>query len=155
MSYYGDQVASLAGAGTLSLEFELLSRLTGDASFGKAAKLATRALWVRRAPELKLFGKHIDAQSGRWKESLSGVGSNSDSFYEYLAKHYLLFPDDTDFWQMVVTVYSGVHDHSRQDEWYVDVDMSQGLQGHVRQVFESLMAFYPGLQVSTMRVASA
>ena len=67
-----NKVASLAGAGTLSLEFELLSRLTGEQSFGKAAKLATRALWIRRSPELNLFGKHIDAQSGKWKEYLSG-----------------------------------------------------------------------------------
>ncbi|KAL7527000.1 hypothetical protein ACHAXR_001750, partial [Thalassiosira sp. AJA248-18] len=142
-------VASLAGAGTLSLEFELLSRLTGDQSFGNAAKLATRALWVRRSPELNLFGKHIDAQSGHWKEILSGVGSNSDSFYEYLVKHYLLFPDDHEFWTMFLTAYSGVQENSRLGEWYVyvDVDMGHGLDGNVRQVFESLMAFYPGLQI--------
>lgn len=48
---------------------------------------------------------------------------------------------------MFLTVYSGVHDNSRLGEWYVDVDMGHGLNGHVRQVFESLMAFYPGLQV--------
>ena len=77
-------VASLAGAGTLSLEFELLSRLTDDPSFGKAAKLATRALWTRRHKELNLLGKHIDTMSGKWVELLSGIGSNSDSFYEYL-----------------------------------------------------------------------
>lgn len=140
-------VASLAGAGTLTLEFELLSRLTGDQSFGKAAKLATRALWARGHISLNIYGKHIDAQSGTWKEHLSGVGSNSDSFYEYLAKHYMLFPDDEDFWTMFRRVYSGVHDNSRLGDWYVDVDLNLGLSGHVRQVFESLMAFYPGLQV--------
>ena len=139
-------VASLAGAGTLTLEFELLSRLTSDQSFGKAAKLATRALWVRGS-ELHLYGKHIDTQSGAWKEYLSGVGSNSDSFYEYLIKHYLLFPDDDDFWSMFVRAYSGMNDNSRIGNWYVDVDLNHGLNGHVRQVFESLMAFYPGLQV--------
>ncbi|KAL7554973.1 hypothetical protein ACHAWF_018547 [Thalassiosira exigua] len=48
---------------------------------------------------------------------------------------------------MFVTVYSGVHDNSRLGDWYVDVDMNHGLHGHVRQVFESLMAFYPGMQV--------
>lgn len=83
---FNNKVASLAGAGTLSLEFELLSRLTGDQSFGRAAKTATRALWIRRSA-LGLFGKHIDVQSGRWKELLSGIGSNSDSFYEYLLKY--------------------------------------------------------------------
>jgi hypothetical protein len=53
----------------------------------------------------------------------SGVGSNSDSFYEYLIKHYLLFPDDSDWWNMFVIAYGGVHDNSRMSEWYVDVDM--------------------------------
>ena len=56
-------VASLAGAGTLSIEMELLSRLTGDESFGMAAKLAMRALWIRRSPE-NLVGKHIDVHTG-------------------------------------------------------------------------------------------
>lgn len=46
-----------------------------------------------------------------------------------------------------MTVYSGVYENSQLGEWYVDVDMSLGLNGHVRQVFESLMAFYPGMQV--------
>jgi len=146
-------VASLAGAGTLTLEFELLSRLTGNLKFGKAAKLATRALWVRRSEELNLFGKHIDVKSGKWVEYLSGVGSNSDSFIEYLVKHHVLFPDDADFWTMFVNVYSGIHDNSRLGEWYVDVDMGHGLRGNVRQIFESLMAFYPGMQILLGEVA--
>ena len=36
-------IASLAGGGTLSLEMELLSRLTGNAEYGRAAKLSVRA----------------------------------------------------------------------------------------------------------------
>lgn len=67
-------VASLAGGGTLSIEMELLSRLTGDERFGQAARLATRALWGRRSNNLDLFGKHIDVHSGQWRESLSGIG---------------------------------------------------------------------------------
>ncbi len=121
--------------------------MTGDSSFGEAAKAATRALWARRSPQLGLLGKHIDVHSGEWTEIVSGVGSNSDSFYEYLIKHYLLFPEDSDFWNMFSAAYEGVQEHSRVGDWYVDVGMGQGLNGHVRQVFESLMAFFPGLQV--------
>ena len=40
-----------------------------------------------------LLGKHINTETGQWSESLSGVGSNADSFYEYLLKAYLLFRD--------------------------------------------------------------
>lgn len=138
-------VASLAGAGSLSLEFELLSRLTNDPSFGKAAKLATRGLWIRGSPIHTLYGKHINIKTGRWEELLSGIGSNSDSFYEYLIKHYLLYPEDWDFWSMFLVAYGGVHDSARWNEWYADIDMTSG--NHLRLVFESLMAFYPGMQV--------
>ncbi|KAG7365321.1 glycosyl hydrolase family 47 protein [Nitzschia inconspicua] len=141
-------VASLAGGGTLSLEMELLGRLTGEERYGRAAKLATRALWMRRSP-MELFGKHICTRSGEWTEYLSGIGSNSDSFYEYLLKHHILFPEDEDFWLQFVSAYSGVYEQSRLGEWYADVDMRAGAAstGMSRRVFEALMAFYPGLQV--------
>ena len=140
-------IASLAGGGTLNLEFELLSRLTGDDSFGKAAKLASRALWMRRS-HLNLLGKHLDVEKGDWAETLSGIGSNSDSFYEYMIKHYILFPEDSDFWPMFVATYNGVFNDTRLGEWYTDVDMHAGLKaGSSRRTFESLMAFYPGMQV--------
>lgn len=139
-------VASLAGAGTLCLEFTLLSELTGNPSYGSAARLAMRALFARRS-SLDLFGKHIDTASGQWTETLSGIGSNSDSYLEYLAKHYFLFHDD-DFWTMLKTSYAGVYNESRLGEWYVDVDMNYGISsGNGRTVLESLAAFYPGLQV--------
>ena len=141
-------IASLAGGGTLSLEMELLSRLTGDSTYGRAAKLAARALWMRRS-RLELFGKHICSMSGAWTESLSGIGSNSDSYYEYLIKHHILFPEDHDFWLQMVTAYGGVYDESRMGEWYADVDMSHGSNkgSSSRRVLEALMAFYPGMQV--------
>ena len=141
-------IASLAGAGTLTLEMELLSRLTGDPSFGAAARLASRALWTRRSANLDLLGKHIDVHTGRWTETLSGIGSNSDSYYEYLIKHHTLFPDDgADFWPMFLSIYDGVHQNSREGEWYPDVDMNAGVGRGGRHIFESLMAFYPGMQV--------
>jgi mannosidase alpha-like ER degradation enhancer 2 len=140
-------IASLAGGGTLTLEMELLSRLTGDPSYGQAAKLSARALWMRRS-SLNLFGKHVCTHRGEWTESLSGIGSNSDSFLEYLIKHHILFPEDQDFWLQMFAAYGGVHNESRLGEWYADVDMSHGTsKGSSRQVFESLMAFYPGMQV--------
>ena len=106
-------IASLAGAGSLSVEMELLSRLTGDPSFGNAAKLASRALWLRRSPENSLFGKHIDVETGRWTETLSGLGSNSDSFYEYLLKHYILYPEDFDFFELFHDSYIGIFNNTR------------------------------------------
>ena len=136
-------VASLAGAGSLSLEFGVLSALTGDPSFATKASSAAKALYERRSP-LGLFGKHINVRSGKWVESLSGVGSNSDSFYEYLLKTYVLF-QDADSWRMFEDAYSQVDAYARQGDWFADVDMHGGKAR--RQHFENLQAFYPGLQV--------
>jgi len=74
-------IASLAGGGSMSLEFEVLSRLTGNPTYGHVARRAVKALWRKRS-DSGLLGKHIDVVSGRWVESVSGIGSNSDSFYE-------------------------------------------------------------------------
>jgi len=141
-------IASLAGGGTLSLEMELLSRLTGISEYGRAAKLAARALWMRRS-SLSILGKHICTKKGQWTETLSGIGSNSDSFYEYLIKHHILFPEDSDYWIQLVAAYGGVYNESRVGEWYGDVDMLRGKvqNGAPRRVLEALMAFYPGMQV--------
>jgi mannosidase alpha-like ER degradation enhancer 2 len=149
-------VASLAGAGTLVLEFETLSRWTGDAKFGRAAKLAMRALFAKRNQNTNLFGKHVDIRDGKWTETLSGIGSNSDSFYEYLAKMYVLFPEEEDFWIMAKTAYEGVFRENRLGEWYMDADMHGGGRSHAsRKVLESLAAFYPGLQVLLGEVTPA
>lgn len=52
-------ISSTAGAGSLLLEFEVLSRLSGNEKFGQAAKRATDGLVSRRS-EVGLFGKHIN-----------------------------------------------------------------------------------------------
>jgi hypothetical protein len=57
-------VASLAGAGSLTLEFTLLSRLTGEPLFGASAQAAALALHARRTP-LGLLGKHVNVRSGK------------------------------------------------------------------------------------------
>ena len=46
-----------AGAGTLMVEFTLLSRLLGDPMFEGVARRAVRALWDRRHWNTGLVGK--------------------------------------------------------------------------------------------------
>lgn len=144
-------VSSLAGAGSLSLEFSVLSALSGNPDFGRKARASARALYDRRSV-LGLLGKHINIRSGKWVEALSGIGSNSDSFYEYLLKVYLVF-GDVDHWDMFLETYARIGDHVRQGDWYADVDMFAGKPR--RQHFENLQAFWPGLQVLAGDVALA
>jgi Glycosyl hydrolase family 47 len=61
-----------AGAGSLVLEFTVLSRLTGDGRYEELAKRAFWAVWARRS-DLGLIGAGIDAESGRWVTSYTGV----------------------------------------------------------------------------------
>lgn len=148
------KIASLAGAGTLSIELSLLSALTGNPEYAARGKLATRALFHRRHEDTHLLGKHINTGSGMWTESTSGIGSNSDSFYEYLAKHSFLFgSDDTDFWTMFIATYAGVHAYLINGDWYSNADMSFRQRG--KGVLESLAAFFPGLQASLGEIVPA
>jgi hypothetical protein len=127
-------IASLAGGGSMTLEFELLTRLTGEPVYGFVAMRAVKSLWRRRS-SLGLLGKHIDVVSGRWVESVSGIGSNSDSFYEYLGKYAYLYDDD-EAWIMFKDAMLAVSEHCKDGPYYADVDMEKGGKGGLRRRFE-------------------
>ena len=75
-----------AGAGSLLLEFGLLSRLVNDSIFDEVARRAAKRLWYMRAKNTGLLGNVIDVETGEWIDKMSGVGAGLDSFYEYLLK---------------------------------------------------------------------
>ncbi|KDO34966.1 hypothetical protein SPRG_01028 [Saprolegnia parasitica CBS 223.65] len=137
-------VASTAGAGSLTMEFTMLSVLTGNPVYAIASRKAVRALYERKS-SVGLLGKHIDVDSGDWTETISGPGSNSDSFYEYLLKMYVLFGDDESL-AMFQHVYSNVMEHNKHGDWYGDVSMWDGCTGGAAIVFDNLVAFWPGMQ---------
>lgn len=87
----------LAGAGSLALEFGVLSRLTNDSSYERLARRANRALFSLRDPKTGLFGNTLDVETGEWSSEMAGVGAGSDSFYEYLLKSYILFGEREDY----------------------------------------------------------
>jgi hypothetical protein len=78
-----------AGAGSLVLEFTVLSRLTGDPRFEQLAKRAFWAVWSRRS-SIGLIGAGVDAENGQWIGPYSGIGAGSDSFFEYALKSHIL-----------------------------------------------------------------
>jgi len=77
---------STAGAGSLSLEFSILSRLVGDPVYERVARRAVNSLWNKRNNITGLLGSVIDVNSGEWLGQLSGLGAGLDSFFEYLLK---------------------------------------------------------------------
>lgn len=62
-----------AGAGSLTLEFITLSRLTGNPVYEDLARRAFWAVWDRRS-DIGLIGAGVDAESGHWIFSNTGVG---------------------------------------------------------------------------------
>ena len=120
----------------------MLSRLTGDPSFEAAAHRAAQALFERRDPETGLLGNHIDIASGVWTHQDSGVGGNTDSYYEYLAKAYVLFNNGVCL-DMFTTCWAAVERYVYKEPWFVEVQMTTG--NLVWPVFNSLSSFAPGM----------
>ena len=61
-----------AGAGSLVLEFTVLSRLVDDGKYEELAKRAFWSVWSRRS-DIGLIGSGIDAESGKWAHPYTGV----------------------------------------------------------------------------------
>ncbi|KAL2133833.1 hypothetical protein VTI74DRAFT_1599 [Chaetomium olivicolor] len=78
-----------AGAGSLVLEFSVLSRLTGDPRFEQLAKRAFWAVWYRKS-EIGLIGAGVDAEQGNWIGAYAVIGAGADSFFEYALKSHIL-----------------------------------------------------------------
>ncbi|KEH42783.1 putative glycoside hydrolase family 47 [Medicago truncatula] len=137
------KITSTAGGGTLTLEFGVLSRLTNDPIFEQVTKNAVLAIWARRS-KLNLVGAHINVFTGEWTQKDAGIGTSIDSFYEYLLKAYLLFGDE-EYLYIFKEAYAAAMHYLYHDPWYVEVNMDSA--AIVWPLFNSLQAFWPGLQV--------
>ncbi|KAI8327718.1 glycosyl hydrolase family 47-domain-containing protein [Choanephora cucurbitarum] len=134
-----------AGAGSLLLEFGVLSRLTGNSMYEKVAKRALDAIWHRRS-EIGLLGNVIDIQTGRWIHTASSTGAGIDSIFEYMLKSYVLFGEQ-EYKDMFDEAYRALMLHVRDASGYLyrNVHMSSGTL--MSYWIDSLSAFFPGLQV--------
>ncbi|NXU18982.1 EDEM1 protein, partial [Pardalotus punctatus] len=144
-----------AGAGSLLVEFGMLSRLLGDSTFEWVARRAVKALWSLRSNNTGLLGNVVNIQTGHWVGKQSGLGAGSDSFYEYLLKSYILFGEKEDL-EMFNAAYRNIQNHLRRGReacnegegdppLYVNVNMYTGQL--MNTWIDSLQAFFPGLQV--------
>ncbi|KAK3819877.1 MAG: alpha mannosidase-like protein [Benniella sp.] len=135
----------VAGAGSLLLEFGVLSRLTGDRSYEKAARRTISELWNRKS-KIGLMGNTINITSGQWMSAMTGIGAGTDSFYEYLLKSYILLGDE-EYLDMYETSQEAIRRNLLHDSryFYKHVNLHDGtLLAHW---VDSLSAFMPGVQV--------
>ncbi|XP_036724006.1 ER degradation-enhancing alpha-mannosidase-like protein 1 isoform X2 [Balaenoptera musculus] len=144
-----------AGAGSLLVEFGILSRLLGDSTFEWVARRAVKALWNLRSNDTGLLGNVVNIQTGHWVGKQSGLGAGLDSFYEYLLKSYILFGEKEDL-EMFNAAYKSIQNYLRRGReacnegegdppLYVNVNMFSGQL--MNTWIDSLQAFFPGLQV--------
>uniref|UniRef100_A0A3P8PFT6 alpha-1,2-Mannosidase n=1 Tax=Astatotilapia calliptera TaxID=8154 RepID=A0A3P8PFT6_ASTCA len=131
-------VTCTAGVGTFILEFATLSRLTGDPTFENVARRALRALWKTRS-DIGLVGNHIDIVSTKWVAQDAGIGAGVDSYFEYLVKGAVMLQDEE-----LLTYDRAIQNYTRFDDWYLWVQMHKGTVS--MPIFQSLEAFWPGLQ---------
>ncbi|WVF66261.1 hypothetical protein IAT40_001001 [Kwoniella sp. CBS 6097] len=143
-----------AGAGSLLLEFALLSRLTGDDRFETLAHNAYMAIWNRRTAQ-NLLGNTIGTH-GHWlSPGFSGVGAGMDSFFEYGIKAGIMLDDDT-YYDIFYDSYAAVQTHVRTPDGFIYRPIQiRLLQPSSPSTIDSLSAFLPGMQVLAGDIESA
>ncbi|KAJ3428960.1 er degradation-enhancing alpha-mannosidase-like protein [Anaeramoeba flamelloides] len=139
---------SLASAGTYTLEWGMLSKLTKNPVYYRKARGSIDSLWASRTKD-GLLSEEINIKSGNWSSNLAGIGGNSDSYFEYLLKSGVMYNDDE---------LLGMFQESRQvidrylrfnRVWFRDVSIYNIFEQ--RYVFSSLMAFWPGVELLSGR----
>jgi len=139
------EVSNPAETGTLLIEYGTLSKLTNKPIFYEKAKRALVETYKRRSP-LGLVGRAINVETGKWTNTDSYVGSEIDSYYEYLLKCAILF-DDADCWRMWRESISAINkylaDERRGELWYGHVDMNIGKR--TATTYGALDAFFPAI----------
>uniref|UniRef100_A0A4W3HZW0 alpha-1,2-Mannosidase n=1 Tax=Callorhinchus milii TaxID=7868 RepID=A0A4W3HZW0_CALMI len=109
------------------------------------ARRALDYLWEKRQRGSDLVGTVINIHNGDWIRRDSGVGAGIDSYYEYLLKAYILLGDDV-YLERFNTHYRAIMKYISQPPLLLDVHMHNPTVT-VRKWMDSLLAFFPGLQV--------
>ncbi|CAH2034289.1 unnamed protein product, partial [Iphiclides podalirius] len=134
-----------ACAGTMILEMAALSRLTGNPVFEDKAHRAMDRLWKIRHRTSDLMGTVVNVHTGDWVRKESGVGAGIDSYYEYCLKAYILLGDEK-YLARFSRHYNAVMKYISRPPVMLAVHMHRPhLQS--RNYMDSLLAFWPGLQV--------
>lgn len=143
-----------AAAGSLLVEFGLLSRLSGEPDFELAARRAVEVLWSQRSA-IGLVGAAVDAKSGKWLQAHTGVGAGVDSYYEYLLKAHIIL-GDTDLLGMFAIARRAANEHLLTAKGlHGEVDMNAGKSSRRHPYVSALQAFWPALEVLAGDIARA
>ena len=137
--------ADSATAGSMLLEFGVLSKLTGKQIYYDKAKRAVVALYNHRSP-IGLVGSGIDVETGKWFDETAGIKGGIDSYYEYLLKCAILF-HDKDCERMWLDSLTAINKYLADDRpnglWYGRANMNTGQR--TNPYYGALDAFFPAV----------
>lgn len=150
-----DQFTCTACAGTLLLEFSTLSRLTGDMIFEEKALQALDVIWMNRNIQSNLVGTVINVVNSEWVIKDSNIGAGIDSYYEYLFKGYVLLGDEELLTRFNIHYESLIKYNTLNSNDGMNIGDGAFLKTvsmHMpyrqsKSYIDSLLAFWPGLQV--------
>jgi hypothetical protein len=148
-------IVNTAQAATYLVEFGILSYYSQNPKYYQAAKKATLAIFERRS-KIGLPGDFINVESGEWNNNWSYLQAGMDSYYEYLLKSNLLFPDPEieAIWnyslEKINQYYSDTHN---EKQFYACVNMHTG--EIVKKSMSLYDAFFPAVQALHGDLANA
>jgi len=139
------QLTCTACAGSIILEFAALSRLSGEPIYEEVATKAMDYLWSVRHRQSNLVGNVLNVNTGDWVRREAGIGAGIDSYYEYVAKAYILLGEEKylDRWNIH---YSAIMKYLATGPLMPDVHMHRPTTSS-KHFTDALTAFWPGLQV--------
>ena len=126
----GSTTNGLATIGTLCLEWQRLSDLTGDPSYGDLAQKAETYLLnpmpAANEPFPGLVGSTVNISNGVFLDATGGWNGGDDSFYEYLIKMY---------------VYDSSRYSNYSDRWIIAADSTIKYLTSKRESISQTIAF--------------
>ncbi len=139
-------IVNTAQAATYLFEFGVLSYYSKDSKYYQAAKKATLAIFNRKS-EIGLPGDFIDVETGEWTNDWSYLQAGMDSYYEYLFKSNVLFPDPEieKIWNYSLERINQYYSEDYNDKrFYTCVNMHTG--EIVKRSISLYDAFFPAVQ---------
>jgi mannosidase alpha-like ER degradation enhancer 1 len=75
-----------SGAGTLILEFGMLSLLLNDSIYENSARKAIQSIYSKRNNLTGLYGNELNIHTGQWLGIMSGLGNNKNTFFSPISE---------------------------------------------------------------------
>lgn len=139
-------VVNVAQAATYLVEFGILSYYAKDPRYYQAAKRATKAVFDRKSA-IGLPGDYINVETGEWTNDWSYLQAGVDSYYEYMFKSSVLFPDPeiAKMWEFSLSKINQYLAEEYNDRlFYACVNMHSG--EIVKRSMSLYDAFFPAVQ---------